>query len=459
MNKIVNKLCKELDVEYLFDLPDEIQDLVYGICKSRDTGILSEFYVKFMDHKYKPDLKLYETINLPLIYSKGEIMTKKNQLDLEKKLNKSTCSIDVFHEGNKDKFNFYSRFTSYLDQFKQYIYDLKKQTGLPFITNAWVKCWEMLIHYKLIPENHSSDFTVFCNAEFPGAFIFAIDHYMKTKTKNKKYKWYGNSLWPGSTKEGGDNILGDDFGLYKKYKKRWLMNKDKNGDVTSKEMNDYIKSILEKKVDLYTSDIGINVPFEREHEKETLEAHLNLGQIICALNTLKEGGHMVCKTFLFFKPMTMSLLYLLSSIFDEFSISKPMTSRPGNSEIYLIGKGYKRNDSVTKILEDILYSWDVKYMNEWIVPISKEFYLEIVLALYEIYNRQIYFVDKNVELVKNEYEKAKVVRDRDGKYIRLVPQEKHFLRESKKEFDIRVDIVTEWLKNYDIGIFDRVQLI
>ena len=88
-----------------------------------------------------------------------------------------------------------------------------------------------------------------------------------------------------------------------------------------------------------------------------------------------------------------------------------------------------------------------------------EFYLEIVLALYEIYNRQIYFVDKNVELVKNEYEKAKVVRDRDGKYIRLVPQEKHFLRESKKEFDIRVDIVTEWLKNYDIGIFDRVQLI
>jgi 23S rRNA U2552 (ribose-2'-O)-methylase RlmE/FtsJ len=45
----------------------------------------------------------------------------------------------------------------------------------------------------------------------------------------------------------------------------------------------------------------------------------------------------------------------MTTVFGEFSISKPMTSRPGNSEIYLIGKFYKEDVNVTKMLEKMLF--------------------------------------------------------------------------------------------------------
>ena len=455
ISKIVENLCNNLKVEYILKLPIVIQKMIFEMSKEKRTQ-LARFYYHFLLYHSNPTSNadfFKNTIDIRLNQdNSSDYMVEYIQLDLERNLRNSKIDIDVFHRGDQTKLQFYTYFTNYMDQFKHYIRTIKYGRKQPEFTNAWLKCWEMIIFYKLIPIDHKDDFTIFCNAEFPGAFIFAINHYIKTMTKNKKYEWFGNSLWPGSNKDKKEDvILGDEFGLYKKYrpKGRWLMSATENGDVTDPKMNEYIKSRLYKKVDLYTSDIGIHIPFEHANEQETIEANLNLGQIICALNTLKEGGHMICKTFLFFKPLTMSLLYLLTTVFREFSISKPMTSRPGNSEIYLVGKFYKEDVNVTRILEKILYNWDQKYMDEWIVPVPKTFYLQLVYASYYIYDRQMYFINKNTELATYEYEKG----------VKLSPIFDIFKRpkndKTLKEITLRQEIVNEWKRKYQIGPIDK----
>ena len=99
------------------------------------------------------------------------------------------------------------------------------------VTNAWMKCYELIYDYGLITEDTN---TVFCNAELPGGFIAAVNHYMKTNFINKEYKWYGSSLVIGDSKENKINALGDQYGLWENNKDNWLMDFEgpNNGDAT-----------------------------------------------------------------------------------------------------------------------------------------------------------------------------------------------------------------------------------
>ena len=50
---------------------------------------------------------------------------------------------------------------------------------------------------------------------------------------------------------------------------------------------------------------------------------------------------MVLKMFTLFEVQSMGLLYILGCAFEELWVTKPATSKAGNSEVYVIGKGYK----------------------------------------------------------------------------------------------------------------------
>jgi hypothetical protein len=320
------------------------------------------------------------------------------------------------------------------------------QFGTRYITNAFLKCWEMINEFNLIPYNKSDDYTVFCNAEFPGAFIFAIHQYINTYTNNKKYKWFANSLWPGDDK---GTILGDQFNLYKKYPGNWLMNgsKERDGNVLNPQMNDYIHEKLNNKVDLYTSDIGIGLDASNFNLQEELEANLNLGQVLAALLSLKKGGHMICKMFLFFTPFNISLLSLLNEIFEEFYISKPVTSRPANSEIYIIGKRYKGySQNLIDKLKYELYNWNQDSPNKTVYNIKQEFYSRILYASYEIYQRQINFVNLTVKFADYFYKNNLSLNFRDMIYDdNKVPNTNKTVKEI---ISLRQDMVRDWKRKY-----------
>ena len=51
---------------------------------------------------------------------------------------------------------------------------------------------------------------------------------------------------------------------------------------------------------------------------------------------LTAGGHFVCKIFDMFTPFSVGLFYLLYRSFEKVCIFKPVTSRPANSERYVV---------------------------------------------------------------------------------------------------------------------------
>ena len=52
---------------------------------------------------------------------------------------------------------------------------------------------------------------------------------------------------------------------------------------------------------------------------------------------LKNGGTLVTKQYTFFKWENISIHAILTNLFRKVYIAKPITSRPANSETYVVG--------------------------------------------------------------------------------------------------------------------------
>lgn len=63
--------------------------------------------------------------------------------------------------------------------------------------------------------------------------------------------------------------------------------------------------------------------------------------MVTALGVLAPGGSFILKAFTLFEHPTICALYLLGALFEQVHVYKPASSKPGNSETYIIGKGFK----------------------------------------------------------------------------------------------------------------------
>jgi hypothetical protein len=90
---------------------------------------------------------------------------------------------------------------------------------------------------------------------------------------------------------------------------------------------------------LYTSDAGIDVSADYNRQ-EAATAVLNFGQVVCGLLSLAPGGTLVTKQYTWLTSFNRQLLMLLSALFEQLHLVKPVTSRPANSEVYVVGTGF-----------------------------------------------------------------------------------------------------------------------
>lgn len=91
-----------------------------------------------------------------------------------------------------------------------------------------------------------------------------------------------------------------------------------------------------------------------ENIQEILSKQLYLAQCLVALCILRTKGHFVVKLFDIFTPFSVSLIYLMHKCFKKISICKPNTSRPANSERYLVCKWKKPfTENIRNFLFDI----------------------------------------------------------------------------------------------------------
>lgn len=259
---------------------------------------------------------------------------------------------------------------------------LKRKYNCKMITNAWVKLYEI---YSIFPDllGTKPTVTTFHICEAPGAFISATQYWLADR--NRKFDWYAQSLNPVYNK----SALTDHWGLIADYPDRWLFGNPDTGDITN---IDVIKSYasLAIKFDFMTADAGIHCDSKTYNKQEQLMCKINLGQIVCILACLSIGGNAVVKTFLPMTcPLTISLVYIMSTYFNSVSIVKSDSSRNTNSEIYLVLSGYISIDQVqlTKLYN--IMADDTISHDSWICQPDEMFMSSYRSTINDLIDKQI----------------------------------------------------------------------
>ncbi|KAF9421128.1 hypothetical protein HW555_002840 [Spodoptera exigua] len=96
-----------------------------------------------------------------------------------------------------------------------------------------------------------------------------------------------------------------------------------------------LKQTDDKGVHFLMADGGFSVQGQ-ENIQEILSKQLYLCQCLAALMLVRTGGHFVVKLFDVFTLFSVGLVYIMYRCFDKVCIHKPVTSRPANSERYLV---------------------------------------------------------------------------------------------------------------------------
>ena len=353
-------------------------------------------------------------------------------IEFRERLNTTKSKLDVFYISSKKDKNFannWNYFQHIIDNYKSLRGKIKMQYNAQNVSNAWLKYYEILNEYKIKDAKK-----VFFNAELPGSSLCAFNHFMKTSGKD--YEWWAASLMPSENNK--IDALGDYYGIYELNKSHWLISPEHDGDSTDiKNIEYYSNTIGEKTsvggVNLYSHDAGIDVSCDSSgninfNAQETANARIHLGCALAGFLTMRRGADFIAKQYTLFETLTWNLILVYAGLFDEFYLCKPLTSRPYNSEIYLIGKGFKGIDDTTKkILTDKLINFDMKPI---LSETSTTHLGDIRRFAKRVFNQQINSINDNINLF-NEYRFKLGILNKDLKPIK----------------DKRIN---EWLEKYPV---------
>ena len=115
---------------------------------------------------------------------------------------------------------------------------------------------------------------------------------------------------------------------------------DESGDIYQKGNQESFIKAVKPGVHLFTGDGGFD--FSKDYTlQEKKIFHLLLCSIQIGLRSLLPGGIFILKIFDIYSHSTQILLSLISCFFKEWTLYKPVTSRPCNSERYFICKGFR----------------------------------------------------------------------------------------------------------------------
>lgn len=241
-------------------------------------------------------------------------------------------------------------------------YDKFKNTNIGIahynpISRSYFKMWEMIRDFHLIdfsqPRLHFLGI-----AEGPGGFIDCI-----YSMRNKYSLEHHDTCTCMSLKSYKNNIPG-----WRNSKKLFRSNpsiqiyhgKDNTGDLYERcNIQGLYNLHLQRKAHLVTADGGFD--FSIDYNQQEQQAHrLIMCEIIAALGCLHVNGHFVVKIFDIFSTLTGKILYFLTLFFEHVHIVKPFTSRPANSEKYVICKYFKGiSSNYFQHLLDLVSNWHI----------------------------------------------------------------------------------------------------
>jgi len=401
-------------------------------------------------------------------------------------LHASKNKTEVFDTFKNKKRVYYvvSGYERYIDEYKEAIgnqmdqYYVVQSKEPKILSRAFYKLWEILSMKRLI-DTKEKNFRSAHLAEGPGSFIQATMFYRKLFSKHAHDDRYYAITIHSENEDSVPELEREFVEYYKKEKQqRFFMHqtfprkearasqtKD-NGDLTmSKTIRNFKKDVGEP-VDFVTADGGFDWNNENIQEQEA--GTLMLAQITTAIAVQKKGGCFVLKMFENFTKLSAKLLLLLSIIYKDIDIIKPLTSRESNSERYIVCTDFKldrkqSDDLLEKMytaLDQIKQYADLNQGKSYLldiypdIEVSAEQIEQMVVINTQIANRQFMVINRMISYIEGSNYHGELYQRYRDRQIKLA---KHWIDifVEKKTEDQLVEASTVLLKN---GIGDSNSL-
>lgn len=336
----------------------------------------------------------------------------------------------------------------------------------PIINRAFYKYWEIINEYEIYEEYKEGDIILHC-AEAPGGFIQGTNIYLqierqtskkpdikepfvdedgfttiqKKKKKLHDYKIYTISLNKNLHQYRAYNLPSYNKNILNKFV-CVTYGKDETGDINNWYNIDHIGNLAKNKFFLITADGGFDEGTDFNN-KEQLHYNLILSEIYAAINLQNNNGHFILKVFDIFTETSVHLLYLLSLAYEKVYIYKPKTSRPTNSEKYLVCKNFNLTDErrqlfLSKLQE--IYNFIKKLKSKYIsFTIFKTIPTSFIDKLKDINLQMLYkqcnFLESAIDLCNNSD---------------FLTNYENILTESIEK---RKEIFLQWEKTYNLNYY------
>lgn len=183
-------------------------------------------------------------------------------------------------------------------------------------------------------------------AEGPGGFIQAMIR-MKSEMLNEEPNTYGEIV--GVTLQSLSNSIPNWSNL------KSILTNDNNvifdnlhdnlGDLYNPENIIYACQKYKNSMEIITADGGFDFSTNYKLQEHKM-VKLLLFQCFYAILCQKKNGIFIMKIFDIFIQSTIDIIYILNSFYEQVYICKPATSRPANSEKYVVCKYFKYSNTL-----------------------------------------------------------------------------------------------------------------
>lgn len=213
------------------------------------------------------------------------------------------------------------------------------------ISRSYFKMIEILIDRTILDPFENSETTACCLCEGPGGFVQAINE-IAQRIKCRLSPIHCVTLI--SKEKKIPNWKLQQLSNYKLH-----FGKDGTGDIYNIDnIDDVVSKVNKNSIYLITADGGFD--FSADFNSQEIEfQQLLLSEIYTALLLQKKGGVFVVKVYDLFDINTIRLLSLLHLVYEKVDIYKPKSSRPANSEKYLLCSNYQVDKTTTHMLESL----------------------------------------------------------------------------------------------------------
>ena len=405
---------------------------------------------------------IYEILDDEKDYNGDKKKLYKKNNALNEKLNKQKNKIDIIYNVNSSLWDEIKKFSNEYEFIYTNSFDnFKNVSNIYPISRSYFKLWEILhdfrlngdelINYITKKEEDKNNEYITCHlAEGPGGFIECINKYiLKYITDDfSNIKIYGSTLISNNTSIPKWKIKKNVRNNY-----NIILNNsvDENGDLYCiNQVELLINKIGNNNCNFITADGGFDFSSNYNNQEKNF-MNLFISEIYIILNLLKLGGNGLIKIYDIYSKNSIKVLYILSLFFEKIFITKPYTSRPANSEKYILCYRFSKNDNYyfyLNILKNIIITKNLELLNNNNIVIPYQFLYKIFIYNKWYTERQINYINKTIDYI--DQFKNLNQEENNSSIINNKNNNKNDIEFFNDMYDINKKVCINWCKKYNI---------